>query len=282
MTPEAITEIEIRHLVEAIQERYGYDFRRYAKATLRRQLARRAERRGLPNISSLLPLVLHDTDEFDALLGDLSITVTQMFRDPSFYREFRRHVVPELRRCPRIKVWSAGCATGEEVYSVAIVLEEEGLLERSRIYATDFNVAALQVAGDAIYSAEALDGWERGYRDAGGRRALRDYCVFQYGAGRLARRLRERITFAFHNLTVDRSFGEMHVILCRNVMIYFERDLQHQVFSLFDESLGPGGFICLGTSEAVPPSAVARRYQRFPGTQVYRRDVAVDGAAGAA
>ena len=255
-----VEEIEVALLLEAIFRRYGFDFREYAPASLKRRLWRRAHAEGLETISALQDRVLHDPACMERLLLDLSINVTTMFRDPSFYAAFREKVVPLLRTYPFPRVWVAGCSTGEEVYSLAIVLEEEGLLERTRIYATDINEAVLDRARRGVFDLDKMQEFTQNYLQAGGTRAFSEYYLADYDGVVFDRRLVEHAVFAQHNLVSDRSFNEFHVIVCRNVMIYFDRSLQERVFRLFDESLVRFGVLALGHKETIRFSSFADRY----------------------
>jgi chemotaxis protein methyltransferase CheR len=255
-----VEEIEVELLLEAIYRRYGFDFREYAPASLRRRLWRRAHFEGLETISALQDRVLHDPACMERLLLDLSINVTTMFRDPSFYAAFRQKVAPLLRTYPFARIWVAGCSTGEEVYSLAIVLEEEGLLDRTRIYATDINEAVLERARRGVFGIDKMQEFTQNYLQAGGTRAFSEYYLADYDGVVFDRRLVEHAVFAQHNLVSDRSFNEFHVIVCRNVMIYFDRSLQERVFRLFDESLIRFGVLALGHKETIRFSSFAERY----------------------
>ncbi len=245
-----VEQLEIDLLLEGIYQHYGYDFRHYARASLKRRLEHCLMRARRTTISELLPMVLHDKGFFESLLLDLSINVTEMFRDPDFFIAFREHVVPHLKTWPFIKIWHAGCSTGEEVYSLAIVLYEEGILDRCQIYATDFNGKVIEKAREGIYPLDVMPNYTVNYQSSDGRRAFSDYYTARYGNAKIAEFLKQRITFANHNLATDSSFGEMNVILCRNVLIYFDSTLQQRALSIFQESLCHGGFLCLGTKES--------------------------------
>lgn len=272
MKQKEIDTIEMDLLLEGILRRYGYDFRHYAQASLKRRLRRSMQRADLEQTSQMIPMVLHDEEFFDALLRDLSITVTEMFRDPDFYQAVRRKVVPVLKTYPFIKIWHPGCATGEEVYSMAIVLQEEGFLQRSQIYATDFNTHSLKVAREGIYPLERMQKFAHNYEQSGGAASFSDYYEARYGAARLTEPLRRNITFAYHNLVADGVFGEMNLIVCRNVLIYFDRHLQDRVLGLFSDSLCRRGFLCLGTKETVEFSTVNDRFELLSRKQkVYQK-----------
>jgi chemotaxis protein methyltransferase CheR len=258
-----VEEIEVALLLEAIYRRYGFDFREYAPASLKRRLWRRAHAEGLTTISALQDRVLHDSACMERLLLDLSINVTAMFRDPSFYAAFREKVTPLLRTYPFTRIWIAGCSTGEEVYSLAIVLEEEGLLERTRIYATDINEAVLERARRGVFNLDKMQEFTQNYLQAGGTRAFSEYYLADYDGVVFDRRLVENAVFAQHNLVSDRSFNEFHVIVCRNVMIYFDRSLQERVFNLFHESLVRFGVLALGHKETIRFSSAADQYEEL-------------------
>jgi chemotaxis protein methyltransferase CheR len=243
--------IEIDLLLDAVYRRYGFDFREYARASLRRRLQRRVALEGLRSVSGLQERLLHDPACMERLLLDLSINVTAMFRDPTFFRAFREKVVPLLRTYPFIRIWSAGCSTGEETYSLAILLQEEGLYERTRIYATDINEAVLHQASQALFPLEKMQEYTENYLAGGGTRAFSEYYTAAYEGAQFDRSLADNIVFARHNLATDRSFNEFQVIICRNVMIYFDTPLQNRVHALFYESLQRLGVLALGPKESL-------------------------------
>ena len=249
-------ELETRLLLEAISTYYGYDFHNYATASMSRRIDRHMQKVGLQWVSELIPRFLHDRETFNDFVKDMSVVVTEMFRDPTFFLTLRQKVIPLLRTYPFIKIWHAGCASGQEVYSMAILLEEEGLLERCQIYATDFNEDALNMARKGIYPEKELEIYEDNYRTAGGKKHLADYCLQQYNSIKLNERLKKRITFANHNLVTDGIFGEMNLVLCRNVLIYFNQKLQDRVLELLLESLTPRGVLCIGRRENILFSAI--------------------------
>jgi chemotaxis protein methyltransferase CheR len=246
-----VEDIEIRLLLEAIYQLYGYDFRSYSPASMRRRIMHRLTMSGFATVLEMTDRVLRDRQFFVTLLNDLTVNVTEMFRDPEFYKAFREEVVPVLKTFPFIKIWHAGCSTGEEIYSMAILLEEEGLYERAMLYATDIDKNVLAAAKKGIYPIHAFKQYTDNYRRAGGRQSLSDYATARYDSVIMEQRLKRNIVFADHDLATDQVFGEMHVILCRNVLIYFDRPLQQRVFKLFGESLDMGGFLCLGTKESL-------------------------------
>lgn len=261
MSDQQIEDIEVGVLLEAVYRRYGYDFRSYARASVARRVRQFASEVGVSRISELIPLCVHDEGVFSRLAQCFSISVTEMFRDPFVYRALRDKVVPVLRTFPFVRVWHAGCATGEEVYSFAIVLLEAGLLDRTNLFGTDFNDEALEHAKQGIYRADRIREFTRNYQEAGGTRSFSEYYRADADSASIDATLRDRITFANHNLTADNVFGEMHLVICRNVLIYFDRSLQDRVLRLFTESLVRGGFLCLGTEEELPPSEIAEAYE---------------------
>src|SRR6266403_538126 len=228
-----LEDIELSLLLEGVFRQYGFDFREYAPASLRRRVWRRVLSEGLETISALQDKLLHDPACMERLLIDLSINVTSMFRDPSFYVAFREHVVPMLHTYPFTRIWCAGCSTGEEVYSLAILLHEEGLYERTRIYATDINEQVLDTARAGVFSLDKMKQYTQNYIRGGGTREFSEYYVAAYDGARFSRSLTENVVFAQHNLASDRAFNQFNVIVCRNVMIYFDKTLQNRVHDLF-------------------------------------------------
>jgi chemotaxis protein methyltransferase CheR len=264
--------IEIELLLEGVFRHYGFDFRSYAYASIRRRLWKRTEAEGLSSISELQALVLHDALAMERLLLDLSVSVTAMFRDPGFYQVFREDVVPLLRTYPFIRIWHAGCSTGEEVYSTAIVLEEEGLLERTRIYATDINAAVLQQARAGIFPLNRMQEYTENYIRAGGKRSFSEYYTAKYDGALFSPSLTRNTVFSQHNLVTDRSFAEFTIIFCRNVLIYFDRDLQNRVHTLFYDSLVMLGILALGSKESLRFSQYEPCYEKLhPRERLYRK-----------
>ncbi|MGZ5060167.1 MAG: CheR family methyltransferase [Methylobacter sp.] len=245
-----IQDIEIGLFLEALFQRHGYDFRNYAKASLKRRVMALAAAQGR-TVAELIPLLLREDDYLAEVIAQLSVPVSDMFRDPPVFKTLRETVLPLLQTYPRIKVWQAGCATGEEVYSLAIMLDEEGLLERTQIYATDINDIALRKAEDGIFPVRSLGEYENSYKKSGGKSEFSDYYVANANFFRIDKRLRQKIVFAHHNLVSDGVFCEVQLILCRNVLIYFNDELQQRVLELFHNSLVRGGFLCLGTRESL-------------------------------
>lgn len=264
--------IEIELLLEGVFRHYGFDFRSYAYASIRRRLWKRIDAEGLSSISELQTLVLHNPQAMERLLLDLSVSVTAMFRDPGFYQVFRSDVVPLLRTYPFIRIWHAGCSTGEEVYSMAILLEEEDLLERTRIYATDINAAVLQQARAGIFPLNRMQEYTENYIRAGGKRSFSEYYTAKYDGALFSPLLSRNTVFSQHNLVTDRSFAEFTVIFCRNVLIYFDRDLQDHVHSLFYDSLVMFGILALGSKESLRFSQYEPCYEKLhPREKLYRK-----------
>ena len=271
-TVKQTVNIEVSLLLEAVNEKYGYDFRDYARAYLKRRLLRRVTLSGLESISELQHKVLHDADFFEVVVQDLSIHVTEMFRDPTFFLAFRKEVVPVLHTYPSVKLWHAGCSSGEEVYSMAILLKEEGLYDRALIYATDLNERILDSAENAIIPLDRMKQYSVNYQKAGGQHSLSEYYAAHYNSVVLDRGLKKNIVFAAHNLVSDSVFGEMQVVICRNVVIYFTRALQRRVFDTFSASLCRRGFLCLGSKETLAFWSGGDCFeQTVPGEKIFKK-----------
>ncbi|HYN83231.1 MAG TPA: protein-glutamate O-methyltransferase CheR [Gemmatimonadaceae bacterium] len=267
-----LEQLEVELLLAGVFKQYGFDFRSYAYASIRRRLWKRIEAEGLTTISGLQERVLHEPAMMERLLLDLSINVTAMFRDPGFYKVFREQVVPALRTYPFIRLWHAGCATGEEVYSMTMLLGEEGLYERSRIYATDINEVVLQKAKAGIFPIERMQEYTENYIAAGGKRAFSDYYIAKYGGALFSPALTRNVVFSQHNLVTDSSFSEFNVILCRNVLIYFDKSLQARVHELFYNSLAMFGVLALGSRESLRFSPYEDSYEQINGPEkIYRK-----------
>ena len=264
--------LEIELLLEGVFRHYGFDFRSYAYASIRRRLWKRIESEALHSISELQALVLHDNDAMERLLLDLSVSVTAMFRDPGFYEVFRTDVIPLLRTYPFIRIWHAGCSTGEEVYSMAILLHEEGLYDRARIYATDINDVVLQQAKAGIFPLNRMQEYTENYIRAGGKQSFSEYYTAKYDGALFSPSLTRNIVFSQHNLVTDRSFSEFNVIFCRNVLIYFDRELQDHVHALFYESLSMFGVLALGSKETLRFSKYEPCYEKLHAREkMYRK-----------
>ena len=265
-------EIEIRLLLDAIYSRYHYDFRSYSAASLRRRLQAAKVQMGAETLSALQERVLHEPKAFTRLLQFLTVGVSDMFRDPSFFRALREQVVPELRTYPSIRVWIAGCSTGEELYSFAILLREEGLLERATLYATDINPEALHKAEQGLYPIERLQAFTENHRLSGSKCSLSEYYTAGYGSAAFDRTLRKNVVFSDHSLATDSVFAELQLVSCRNVLIYFDRSLQDRALGLMKDSLCRRGFLGLGSKESLLFSQHAGAFRDFiPSERWYQR-----------
>ena len=269
---DELEDLEIQLLLEGVYRHYGYDFRDYSPASLKRRIRGRMRAEETTTVSGLHALVLHDQAVMERLLLGLCVNVSAMFRAPSFFRTFRAACVPLLRTYPFIRVWHAGCATGEEVYSMAILLHEAGLYERCRIYATDLNEAVLRTARDGIFPLAAMQSYTANYQQAGGTASFSEYYTARYDSAIVRPWLKKNLVFAQHNLATDGPFNEFHVILCRNVLIYFNKALQARVHDLFLHCLIRLGFLGLGHEESLTHTPHERRYKQLaPGEKLYRR-----------
>ena len=256
-------DIELPLLLEAIHLKYSYDFRRYATSSLKRRLEQAMEHFACRSLSALQERVLREPEVMRGLLAHLIVQVSEMFRDPSFYRTLREKVVPYLRTYPSLKVWIPGCSTGEEVYSLAILLREEGLLDRTLMYATDINPEALHKAEAGIYALDRIAGFSKAYGEAGGRASLADYFTVGYNAAVFDKSLRQGVLFSDHSLATDSVFAEVQLVSCRNVLIYFDRVLQDRAVALFRDSLCRKGFLGLGSQETLSFSVHAAEFAEF-------------------
>jgi len=269
---EDISDIEVRLLLETIFEKYSYDFRGYAMTSVKRRLKTAITHFGAKTISALQERVLHEPSLFSALLEFLTVSTSEMFRDPHFFLCLRKEVVPILATYPLLKVWIAGCSTGEEVYSYAILLKEVGLLKQTMIYATDINPASLKKAENGIFPLEKIKEFTRNYQNAGGSKSFADYFATDSNAAIFDRSLRENVVFADHSLATDNVFSEMQLISCRNVMIYFEKELQNRALGLFYESLSNRGFLGIGAKETLRFSDYDSRFEAVSKEEkIYRR-----------
>jgi len=264
--------IEIDLLIEAIYKKYGYDFRNYSKASIKRRIKHKLALSGLENLSSMQHRVLYDKKFFESMLLDLTINVTEMFRDPAFYCALRDKVIPVLKTYPFVKIWHAGCSTGEEVYSMAILLHEENLLSNAMLYATDIDDKVLKTAREGIYPVDRIKEYTRNYQKACGQNSFSDYYTARYKAAIMDSTLKKNIVFSQHNLVTDGIFGEMNLIICRNVLIYFDRDLQNRVLQLFHDSLIRKGILCLGSKETIKFSQVKDLFTEYDGKEkIYKK-----------
>jgi chemotaxis protein methyltransferase CheR len=267
-----ISETEIHQLLEIIYQRYHYDFRKYAPASLKRRLLQAMTHFNCTSLAQLQDTMLRNDSGFPRLLEYLTVQVSDLFRDPEFFLALRQQVLPLLATYPSLKLWVAGCSTGEEAYSLAILLAEEGLLERTRIYATDINDQSLRKAQSGIYSLDRMKQFTLNHRAAGGRGSLSDYYHASHGSAVMSPQLKQHITFADHSLATDSTFAEVQLVSCRNVLIYFDRELQDRALGLFNDALCRRCFLCLGTKESVRFSAYAHRFTELNSEQkIYRR-----------
>jgi len=269
---EGAYDIELTLLLEAIFQRYHCDFRGYAKSSLRRRLRQAMDRFGDTSLSALQGRVLHDARALPILLDYLTVQVSEMFRDPSHFYALRRDVLPLLATYPSLKIWIAGCSTGEELYSLAITLAEAGLLDRTIIYATDVNEEALRKAEAGVYALDRVAGFSANYAKAGGTSSLSDWFTAAYDGVVFDRRLRRNVVFSDHSLATDGDFAATHLVMCRNVLIYFDRELQDRAIGLFEQSLVPRGFLALGSKENLRVSSRAAAFETFDGRErIYRK-----------
>lgn len=267
-------EIEINLVLEAILKKSDFDYRNYSKSHIKRRLNHRIAVSGMARYSDLIPGIIYDKQLLMHLLTDLSINVTEMFRDPSFFAVLRKEVFPYLNTYPFAKIWHAGCSSGQEVYSMAILLKEEKMYDKCQLYATDFNYNILERAKEAIYPVDYIKKYTSNYQNAGGKNSFADYYTADYDSAAIAPELKENILFSFHNLVTDGEFGEMHLILCRNVLIYFDRELQNRVLKLFHDSLVPGGYLCLGSKESIRYTDVEKLFEIVSATdKIYRKKI---------
>ncbi|MBF0195062.1 MAG: protein-glutamate O-methyltransferase CheR [Magnetococcales bacterium] len=260
MSRDDLQDFEIRLLLESLRYRYDFDFSNYVQTSLKRRLLYAIKVSGIEHVSDAIPRVLHDEDFFQKLFYILSVTVTEFFRDPQFYKTVREQLTPLLDKFPIINVWHAGCATGEEVYSMAILLHEEGLSDRVRIYATDINNRSLSMAKEGVYNIDNLKDYSINYQKSGGKGSLSDYYIAKYGLALIDPELKKNILFSNFNLATDSVFTEMHLVLCRNVLIYFDATLQNRVLTLLNDTLVDEGLLCLGSRESLKFSNVVNSF----------------------
>lgn len=267
-----VEDIEIRLLLEGVHQVYGYDFRNYADASIKRRLVQWLSESEFATFSQAQAQVLRSPELFTSMLQGITVNVTEMFRDPSFFKIVREQVIPFLKTYPFVKIWHAGCASGEEAYSMAILLNEEGMAGRYRMYATDIDEAVLQKAAAGVLPMTEMQKFTRNYQKSGGTASFADYYTARYDRAILSSHLKKDIVFAPHNLATDAEFGEMNMVLCRNVMIYFKPELKERCLKLFDNSLLPGGFLCLGLKESLVQKKAGDRYEELaPYMRIYRK-----------
>ncbi|MBV1876248.1 MAG: protein-glutamate O-methyltransferase CheR [Pseudomonadales bacterium] len=270
--------LEIHLLLTAIEQRYGYDFFNYAMSSLKRRVRNIQCDENLSSISELVPKILHDPQMFDRFLVEMSVTVTRMFRNPQIFKRIKESLLPKLHTYPRIKIWHAGCATGEEVYSMAILLAEADLLKKTHIYATDYNNQSLAIAEKGIYPLEKMQDFSKNYLAAGGQCSFADYYHAKYEHAVMASILSKNITFAHHNLMRDQSFGEMNIIFCRNVLIYFDQILQDKVLTMMRDSLIHRGYLVLGDRETISFTGISESFTEIePRSRIYQKQPEISG-----
>lgn len=266
--------LEVRLLLEAVYTLSGFDFRKYNQQSIMRRIEHRMRINNIPTISRLTESIIYDKQLLHVVLNDFSINVTEMFRDPSFFRAFREQIVPQLQQLNKIRIWHAGCATGEEVYSMAILLQEEGLLKRTMMYATDMNEAVLKMAQQGAFPLNKMQAYTKNYILAGGTESFSQYYKTDDCYASFHPYLRENIMFAQHNLATDQSFQEFDMIICRNVLIYFTPELQHSVHRLFYDSLAVNGFLGLGDKETLQFTPIAPKYRTVNATErIYQKKI---------
>lgn len=269
--PEKTEDIELQLLLEAIYQKYQYDFRGYSVASLKRRLLQAREHYGCRTLSALQERVLHEPSLFPELLSYLTIPVSEMFRDPGYFRALREKVIPHLRTYPSLKVWVAGCSTGEELYSFAILFREEGLEKRTIFYATDINAESLHKAEAGVYDVDRIALYADNHRLSGSAAPFSNYYTAAYGRAIFDRSLHEHTVFSDHSLASDSTFAEVHLISCRNVLIYFDRELQDRAISLFRDSLVRKGFLGLGSRESLRFSRHSEAFTEFvPEERIYQ------------
>ncbi|MRX38983.1 protein-glutamate O-methyltransferase CheR [Flavobacterium sp. LC2016-23] len=266
-----IEDIELETLINDIYEYYGFDFGSYSRASLKRRVNRIYQLEGFKNFYEFLSKVRYDPEYYKNMIDEITVNVTEMFRDPSFYKIVRNEILPQLAPKPFIRLWHAGCSSGEEVYSMAIMLKEAGLLDKSIIYATDINSKVLETAKKGIFPLRMMKEYSENYRDSGGQEDFSKYYIANYGIAKFNEELAEKMVFSQHNLVSDNSFNEFDFILCRNVLIYFDNNLQKRVINLFDESLSILGFLALGTKETIKYSISTTKYKQLEKEKIWRK-----------
>lgn len=271
MDIDLITDSHVELLISDLLEQYGYDFTGYSRASLKRRISRLYSLDKALSFAEFRYRILKDQVYFKRFVEQITVNVTEMFRDPSFFKALRDEVLPKLGTYPFIRIWLAGCSTGEEAYSIAILLKELNLLHKSLIYATDLNPAVLEKAAQSMFSMSQMKQYSENYILSGGSNDFSKYYTASYSLAKFDDELKQKIIFSTHNLVSDHSFNEFQLILCRNVLIYFERTLQHNVLDLFDDSLEDLGYLALGTKETVEFSRISSRYKRLPGEKIWRK-----------
>ncbi|TCC86290.1 CheR family methyltransferase [Pedobacter hiemivivus] len=271
MDLSVITDEHVEILLSDLLEQYGYDFTGYSRASIKRRISRIYTLDRALSFAEFRYRILNDQAYFKRFVEQITVNVTEMFRDPSFFRKLREEVLPKLGTYPLIRIWLAGCSTGEEAYSISIILKELNLLHKSLIYATDLNPTVLEKAAQSIFAMSQMQQYSENYILSGGTKEFSSYYTASYSLAKFDDELKRKIVFSTHNLVSDHSFNEFQLILCRNVLIYFNRDLQHNVLDLFDSSLDELGYLALGSKETVEFSRISNRYKRLPGEKIWRK-----------
>jgi chemotaxis protein methyltransferase CheR len=264
-------EQHLQQFINEIFDSYGYDFGGYSHASFKRRLERIYQLDRFDNFQEFLYKVKNDQDYLTYVIEEITVNVTEMFRDPSFYKVLREEILPSLRSKPFIRIWHAGCSTGEEVYSMAVMLSEEGLLGKAIIYATDINQMVLESAKKGVFPLRLMKEYGENYRTAGGKRDFSEYYTANYGLAKFDESLSQKMVFSQHNLVSDRSFNEFDLILCRNVMIYFDKELQDRALGLFDDSLAKLGYLALGTKETLKFTTVQKSYEQLRKEKIWKK-----------
>lgn len=266
-----INDQQIDELITEVFERYGYDFAGYSRASFKRRIERIYQIDGFSHFREFLKKVNDDTDYFTRLVEEITVNVTEMFRDPAFYKVLREELLPALASKPFIRIWHAGCSTGQEVYSMAILLAELNLLPKSIIYATDINHTVLETAKKGLFPLRLMKEYAENYRDSGGKRDFSNYYTANYGLAKFDEKLSKKMVYSQHSLVSDRSFNEFDLILCRNVLIYFDKDLQDRALQLFDDSLARLGYLALGTKETLKYTSVHLNYEQLRKEKIWKK-----------
>lgn len=266
-----VNDSELEHLIAALYDYYGYDFGGYSKASLQRRVSRAYQLEGFTRFEDFLLKVRNDKDYFKKLVEDITVNVTEMFRDPLFYKVLREEILPNFHSKPFIRIWHAGCSTGEEVYSMAILLSEAGLLQKSLIYGTDINQTVLETAKKGVYPLRLMKDYSENYRDSGGKKDFSEYYTANYGLAKFKDELSAKMVLSQHSLVSDRSFNEFDIILCRNVLIYFDKELQDRALTLFNDSLSKLGYLVLGTKETIKFTSVQKNFQQFKKEKIWKK-----------
>lgn len=269
--PNLIKDEELIILLNDVAELYGYDFTQYSKASIKRRVNRLCILDKITSFAELRYLIINTPSYLQRFIEEITVNVTEMFRDPSFYKALRENVLPQLGTYPFIRIWLAGCSTGEEVYSMAILLKEANLWHKSLLYATDINPGVLETARSGIFSLTHMKLYSENYNQSGGLKEFSNYYTANYGKAKFNEDLKSKMIFATHNLVSDRSFNEFQLIMCRNVLIYFEKELQNKVFKLFEESLEHLGYLALGSKETIKFSNLGENYKQLSGEKIWRK-----------